>query len=204
MQFYSISSSNRVWLFLWTSCFLRVLKTACSTLNAVCRGPLLLSWQVNNLRRMAFSVDKCAVVPVCSTALYTGGCALARALWVWRRPPGRSFLAYSGRHFCRPQRKKPASPKRNGFHASAAREQQAGYGAVTKRLPIGCQVVTRCHSPIGRAAPASPSPLPVGGCLLLAGHCGVRGAGAAGCGVRHCPGWSQSMPPALPMPLPYP
>lgn len=110
--------------------------------------------------------------------------------------PWKVFLCAQRQAFLPPPtQKKPASPKRNGFHASAAREQQAGYGAVTKRLP-------RCHSRAVRAAPDSPSPLPVGGCLLLAGHCGVRGAGAAGCGVRHCPGWSQSMPPALPMPLP--
>ena len=136
MQFYSISSSSsRVWCFLWTTCFFLATRAACSALNTVRRGPLLLSWQVNNLRPMAFSVDKCAVVPKRSTALCTGGCALLGCFWGVAQTPGRSFCAHSGRHFCHPQRKKTRFAKAKRVpckrSAGATGRLRRSYQAVT-------------------------------------------------------------------------
>lgn len=136
MQFYSISSSSRVWCFLWTTCFFPATRAACSALNTVRRGPLLLSWQVNNLQPMAFSVDKCAVVPKRSTALCTGGCALLGCFGGVAQTPGRSFCAHSGRHFCH-----PPTQKKTRF-AKAKRVPCKRSAGATGRLRCSYQAVT--------------------------------------------------------------
>ena len=135
MQFYSISSSSRVWCFLWTTCFFPATRAACSALNTVRRGPLLLSWQVNNLQPMAFSVDKCAVVPKRSTALCTGGCALLGCFGVWRRPLEGLFARTAAGIFATPNAKKTRFAKAKRVPC----ERSAG---ATGRLRRSYQAVT--------------------------------------------------------------